>query len=167
MPIIAKIVSDEVLDTAFAWLCHGRQKYSANNDIRSFRRNWSDEKTRIRQEVQAGQFRFDLLSRIALSNGDEVDLWSSRDALVLKALALVLAENLPVSRRCTHVKGHGGAKYAVRDVRDHLANSHFVFRTDVKFYYASIDHFKLLDQVAAYIKDRRVMHLTGQYLRRT
>ena len=65
------------------------------------------------------------------------------------------------------MKGHGGAKYAVRDVRDHLGDNHFVFRTDVKSYYASIDHLKLLDQVAVYIKDRRVMNLIGQYLRRT
>jgi hypothetical protein len=42
-----------------------------------------------------------------------------------------------------------------------------VFRTDVKSYYASIDHLKLLDQVAVYIKDRLVMNLIGQYLRRT
>jgi len=74
MPNIDKIVSDAVLNTAFEWLCHRRLKYSANSDIWSFRRDWSDEKTRIRREVRAGQYRFDLLSRITLSNGDEVDL---------------------------------------------------------------------------------------------
>ena len=46
-------------------------------------------------------------------DGEEADLWSARDALVLKALTIVLAKQLPVSTRCTHVKGHGGAK-AVR-----------------------------------------------------
>ena len=68
-------------------------------------------------------------------------------------MALVLAEHLPVSRRCTHLKGHGGAKYAVREVRDHLADNNFVFRTDVKSYYASIEHLRLLDQLAVFIKD--------------
>ncbi len=53
LPITAKIVSDEVLDTAFEWLCHRRLKYSANNGIWSFHRNWSDEKTRIRLEVHS------------------------------------------------------------------------------------------------------------------
>ena len=86
---------------------------------------------------------------------------------MLKALALVLAKQLPVSRRCTHLKGHGGAKYAVREVRDHLAGNRFVLRTDVKSYYASIDHLMLLDQMAVHIKDRRVLNLIGQYLRRT
>lgn len=56
-------------------------------------------------------YRFSLLTRITLKDGEETDLWSARDALVLKALALVLGSYLPVSRRCTHIKRHGGAKY--------------------------------------------------------
>jgi RNA-directed DNA polymerase len=39
-----------------------------------------------------------------------------------------------------------------------------VLRTDVKSYYASIDHLLLLDQLAVHIKDRRVLNLMGQYL---
>lgn len=42
-----------------------------------------------------------------------------------------------------------------------------MLRTDVKSYYASIDRLMLLDQLAAHIKDRRVLNLLGQYLRRT
>ena len=86
---------------------------------------------------------------------------------MLKALAIVLGQHLPVLRSCTHIKGHGGAKYAVREVRDHLAANRFVLPTDVKSYYASIDHLLLLDQLAIHIKDRRVLNLIGQYLRRT
>ncbi|MGA8615992.1 MAG: hypothetical protein WB760_30765 [Xanthobacteraceae bacterium] len=56
-----------------------------------------------------------------LKDGEKTDLWSARHALVLKGLAIVLGEHLPVSRSWTHIKGHGGAKYAVRAVRDHLA----------------------------------------------
>jgi hypothetical protein len=89
-----------------------------------------------------------------------VDLWSSRDALVL-------ARVLPVSARCTHLKGHGGAKAAVRRVLTKLPGNAVVLRTDVKSYYASIDPFLLLDQLAIYLKDRRVLNLIGQYLRRT
>ena len=37
----------------------------------------------------------------------------------------------------------------------------------MKSYYASIDHLMLLDQLAVHIKDRRVLNLMGQYLRRT
>jgi reverse transcriptase-like protein len=40
-------------------------------------------------------------------------------------------------------------------------------RTDVKSYYASIEHLLLLDQFGVHIKYRRVLNLIGQYLRRT
>ena len=79
----------------------------------------------------------------------------------------MLSDVLPVSPSCTHIKGHGGAKAAVRQVMAHLPTNSFVLRTDVKSYYASIDHFLLLDQLAEIIRDKRVLNLLGQYLRRT
>jgi RNA-directed DNA polymerase len=133
----------------------------------AFRRCWAREKEQIRDELLSGTYRFSPLSRITLKDGEDTVLWSARDALVLKALALALGKHLPVSRRCTNLKGNGGAKYAVRAARDHLADNCFVLRTDVKSYYASIDHLPLLDQLAVHIKDRRVLNLVGQYLRRT
>ena len=142
-----------------------RRDYSANSDVWALRRNWLREKEQIKNELLSGKYRFSLLTRITLKDGEDIDLWSARDALVLKALALVLAKHLPA--RCTHLKGHGGAKFAVREVRDHLAANRFVLRTDVKSYYASIDHLMLLDQLAVHIADRRVLNLLGQYLGRT
>ena len=115
----------------------------------------------------AGRFRFGLLDRITLADGSDIDLWSARDALVCKALTIALSGVLPVSPRCTHVKGHGGAKAAVRRVHHHLADNNFVMRTDVKSYYASIDHLLLMDRLAMYVIDRDVLNLLGQYLRRT
>ncbi len=164
MTILAELASDDVLDAAYDWLCRRRRDYSANADVWSFRRHWSQEKDRIKSDLLAGEYRFSLLSRVTLSDGDEVVLWSARDPLVLKALSHVLARHLPVSDRCTHLKGHGGAKHAVREVRDNLPANRFVLKTDVKSYYASIDHFLLLDQLAVHIKDRRVLSLLGQYL---
>ena len=40
-------------------------------------------------------------------------------------------------------------------------------RTDVQSFYASIDHFVLLEQLEPFVRDRRVMSLLVQYLRRT
>ena len=42
-----------------------------------------------------------------------------------------------------------------------------MLRREVKSYDASIDHLLLLDQLAGYVEDRRVLNLLGQYLRRT
>ena len=167
MAILAELTSDDVLDTAYDWLCKRRRNYPADADVWSFRQQWPVEKGRLKAELAAGRFRFGLLTRITLADGEEVDLWSARDTLVLKALTIVLAKHLPVSTRCTHVKGHGGTKAAVRQVVRHLPANRFVLRTDVKAYYASIDHFLLLDQLAEHIRDKRVLNLLGQYLRRT
>ncbi len=66
--------------------------------------------------------------------------------------------------RCVHVKGHGGTKVAVRRVMRRLPWARFVLKTDVASYYASIDHVKLLDRLAAVISDRDVLNLVGQML---
>ncbi len=114
MGILAELTSDEVLDTAYDWLCRRRRHYPADADVWSFRQAWAQEKDKLKAALAAGRFRFGLLTRITLKDGEEIDLWSARDALVLKALAIVLAKHLPVSARCTHVKDHGGAKAAPR-----------------------------------------------------
>jgi hypothetical protein len=104
---------------------------------------------------------------VELHDGSHVDVWTSRDALVLKALTLSLAPLLPVLPSCTHIRGNGGAKEAIRQVAAHLPRNGFVLRTDVKSYYASIDHHLLLDRLAEHVSDRAVMNLLAQYLRRS
>ena len=91
----------------------------------------------------------------------------SEDRAVLKALTARLAHILPSSSACTHLRGHGGLKATIRRVREALPQYLYVCRTDVKSYYASIDHDKLLDQLTPYVSDRNVMNLLVQYMRRT
>ena len=107
MTIFAQITFDDVLDSAYEWPCRRRRDYSANSDVWALGRCRPREKEKIKDELHAGSYRFSLLSRMMLKDGEETDLWSARDALVLKAQALVLAKQLPVSPRCTHLKSHG------------------------------------------------------------
>ena len=110
MPILAQLASDDVLDMAYEWLCRRRRDYSANSDVWALRRDWARKKEQIKDELLSGNYRFSLLTRITLKDGDDADLWSARDALVLKALAIVLGKHLPIAPRCSHLKGNGGAK---------------------------------------------------------
>jgi hypothetical protein len=110
MAIIEQLASDDVLDRAYEWVCRRRLNYSANSDVWALRRDWPREKEQIKADLLSGNYRFSLLTRITLKDGEDTDLWSARGALVLKALAIVLGEHLRVSPRCTHLKGHGGAK---------------------------------------------------------
>ena len=165
MVVIEDIITDEVLESAYAWLCKRRQGYPCDADVWSFRRNWGQEKARLKADLLEGSYKVSLLSRVMLKNQEDIDLFSARDALVLKALSLVLGPRLSISKS-THVKGHGGGKGAVRQVLRHLPHHRFVLRTDVQSYYASIDHELLLDHLSVAIKDTSVLNLIGQYLKR-
>jgi len=44
MTILTEIASDDVLEEAYACLCRRRREYSANADVWSLRRYWSQEK---------------------------------------------------------------------------------------------------------------------------
>ena len=72
-----------------------------------------------------------------------------------------------LSDLCSHLAGNGGAKAAVRYVLQKLTENQFVFRTDVKSYYASIDQDILYGQLAGRIDDPRLLDLLRQYVRRT
>jgi hypothetical protein len=107
------------------------------------------------------------MARVQKANRETVHVSSSRDALVLKALEIVLAKCLPVSRHCVHVRGHGGTKAAIRASQVHLPRNTFVFRTDVRGYYEDIDQHRMLEQLARYAKDRTLLNLLWQAMRRS
>jgi hypothetical protein len=155
------------LDRAYEWLCHQRRAYPPDAAIWSFRRRWPQEKERLRAELLEGHLRFELLRRITLKDGSEIDLWSPRDALLLKCLAWLLGERLGLSKRCAHLKGHGGAKAGIQAVRQRLRENRFVLKTDVRSYYASIDHELLLDRLERVVLEPGIVALVAQYLKRT
>jgi RNA-directed DNA polymerase len=166
---LADLATVDVLEGAYNWLCTRRKDWSPHADVWRFRQDWAVEKAQLREELLTGTYEVGLLDRVTLfcdGAQEEIDLWSARDALVMKALSLVLPQYLPLSERCSHLKGHGGAKYAVRQVLEHLPEQQFVLKTDVQSYYASIDHHLLLDRLAVYIPDRAVLNIIAQYLRR-
>jgi len=164
--VLYRLLCEERLDAAYSWLCHRRRGYPAHADIWWLRERWQSEKQTLVRELATGRLRFEPLRQVTLKTGESIELWSARDALILKLLAWTLEDLLPSSRRCTHLKNNGGAKYALREVIKHLPRHQFVMRTDVKSYYASIDHHRLLEMLAKYVKDRFVLNLLGQYLQR-
>lgn len=87
--------------------------------------------------------------------------------ILLKTLTEQLSRILPQSPACTHLRGNGGLKGAVRSVQAALEGHRYVFRTDVKSYYASIDHHRLMDKLADHVDDRDTLNLLWQYMRRT
>lgn len=166
--MMEEIASEEVLGLAYQWLCQQRADRHANHDVWDLRWRWLVTKPRLQQQLLAGTHRFEAVHRYHLP-GETVEGWSSLDALVLKAVAIVLSRRLgpQLSDRCYHLAGHGGSKAAVRDVTERLPGNRYVFRTDVKSYYASIDHEILFAQLRHHITDSRLLALLWNYLRRT
>ena len=167
---IGEVASSGLLDTAFAWLCKRRIDYADSADVWSVRRRWPSLKLQLQHDLLSGQYRFSPLRRIQIDD-ECIELWAALDALVLKALAIVLNRRLDFPKSCYHVPGKDdekrGAKAAVRHICSRLAENQFVFRSDVKSYYASIDHAVLLDLVRQHIADPIVLDLVAQYLRIT
>ena len=154
-------------DTAYSWLCKRRCDYPANSDIWHLRFHWLKIKPVLENQLIDGSYQFDALKSVIINNGKTIHLWSSRDALVLKLVTLHLTDVLPISKLCTHVKSHGGLKVAINQVNQQLNHYKYVIRTDVKHYYASIDHHLAINQLAVYIKDKQLLNLLWQYLNRT
>ena len=100
-----------------------------------------------------------------------VECWEAEDAWVLKALALMLTPILcrVLSRHCYHLPGRGGAKGAVRAVREAVASGRygFVARSDARGYYANIRHATLLHELRRITADAAILDLVCQYCHRT
>ena len=166
--MMEEIASDDVLEQSYRWLCERRKDYSHNDEVWLVRFRWSEEKPDLQAQLIEGRYRFSPLRRIH-GTDEDLEIWSALDSLVLKAMAIVLTKHLAptLSRQCFHLAGNGGAKAAVRKVLSNLPQNKFVFRTDVKSYYASIDHNVLFSQLEERIEDWRVIDLLWQYMRRT
>jgi hypothetical protein len=163
-----EIASESVLWQAYTWLCERRRDHAPRDDVWDLRWRWEEIRPQLQAQLRAGVYRLGSVRRY--HQGDEtIEVWSAMDALVLKATALVLTAHwLPdLSQRCHHLPGRGGAKAAVRFVHENLVANTFVFRTDVKSYYASIDHDILLAMLERHVPDRRVLDVLRQYVRRT
>jgi len=166
--MMEEIASANILEQAYQWLCDRRKDYSHNDEVWEVRYRWHEIKPVLQAELIAGRYRFSPLKRIHRTE-DDLEIWSALDSLLLKAMAIVLTRYLALrlSSRCFHLAGNGGAKAAVREVAGNLPKNRFVFRTDVKSYYASISHDILHAQLAEHIDDPRLLDLLWQYLRRT
>ncbi len=166
--LIDRLTSDDVIESNFAWVCRLRNGYSPNSDIWELRTRWDILKLRLTSDLAAGTFLFSSLRTVGVA-GNTLEVWSALDALVLKALTIVLTPALEplLSRRCYHLKGHGGAKAAVRAVAAQLPAHPFVYRSDAQSYYASMDQEILYHLLQRFVTEKPILRLLWSYLRRT
>ena len=140
MQLIEQVASDEIIDQAFLWVCLKRKEHSHNNDVWNLRRHWQTVKPDLQKQLLDGTYQFSPQQEIRFDT-ETIELWASLDALVLKAVTLVLTRHLKphISNQCGSCQREWRWKEAVRQITRHLKENSFVFRSDVKGYYASID----------------------------
>ncbi|MCI5133078.1 MAG: hypothetical protein D3904_16575, partial [Candidatus Electrothrix sp. EH2] len=158
--LVKAALEEDVLEQAYAWLCERRKDYSPDSDVRDFRLHWPERKSEFVKEVLSGEYYFSPLQRYCI-DGETVTVWAAQDALLLKAMSLVLLDYLePVLPDCcTHPKGKGGVKKAVRRASAEVRPGCFVLRTDVRQYYDSIDHFILYNSLCDLVPDQAFCRL--------
>ena len=156
------------LEQAYAHVCEQRKRHSPHNSIWQLRGQWPQERTRIQRDLLYGQYRFEQLRRYHIG-GSHIDVWSARDAVVLKALALELKPYwlAVLSPHCHHLQGPSGIPRVLSELSQVVGRYRFVCRSDVKWYYASLRHHHLLRLLKGHIKDRRLLRLIGAALRYT
>jgi len=157
----------ERLEICFSWACKQRKHYNSNADIWDICFHWTNVLPHLFHQLITEQYHFSPLQRIKKATGETIHLWCMLDAVVLKSMSLILSQLLPSSNRCMHLKGHGGIKQTCKETRQTLPEYRFVFRTDIYHYYESIDHHKMIDKCAVYIKDKFLLRLLWFSMHRT
>ncbi len=160
------LITNNILQKAYEHVVLRRKNYSSNADIWDLRMNWKLEKERIKYKILNGNYRFNVVKEINIDN-EIIQLWSAADAIVIKALELVLSKELltKLSLNCYNIQGRGGMKAALQKVELNKQKNKYVLKSDVKKYYASIDHEILLNQIRKIIPESRIVGLIYQFLK--
>ena len=165
--LINAIADPEVIKEAYQYVYAARIDTSHTNSIWWLRANWSTVKIELINKLRSNEYHFAPLTRHKIK-GELIDCWEAEDAVVLKAMTMVLSKvlGIDVPPSCEHLQGNGGLKKTVREVQEKLREYKFVFKSDVKSYYGSIDHEILLEQPAAKVTDKIVLRLLKDYCKR-
>ncbi len=162
---IEKLASNKSIDLAFADLCQRFKDKGDNHDSWHLRFHWGKLKPQIQQQLLSGEYRFSPCRAVKI-NEHSIGIWCAEDTLVIKALSQLLAETITpkLLKQCTHIKGHGGLKKAVMQAKNSSSQYHYVLKSDVKSYYASMKHSLILKQFEQFVSDDIILKLLRQFL---
>lgn len=118
---------------AYHWLCRQRRHAPPNADVWDVRFRWSQQHYAWLDRVLGGHYRLSPMQMWRRNRKCRV-LWSARDALVLKWVALQLTRLLPLNPHCHQLKGHGGVSGSLNKVAEAYHNNayRYVYRTDIR-----------------------------------
>lgn len=164
---MSEVSANRVLDTALIHVYRKRKSEMYNSDIWPLKLYWHQHRKNIRNLLLAGEYRLQEVVGFKGMDGKYYTRWSSRDAVVLKAMSLVFGELVGSQiKNCYHLKGMGGLKGAIKSVVAEIKGYTYVLKSDVADFYGSMDHGILLERCQKIIKDTRIINLFHQYMER-
>ena len=157
-----------MLNEAFHFVYAKRKNKSHNDDIWDLCRNWQTIKKDLRTQLLNGSYQLSPVVVFGNKGSHRLTRWSSQDAVVLKAVALVLTPIVhnKITQQCHHIKGNGGLKGAINRVNDFAKSYKYFIKSDIADYYARMNHAVLINQCSCIIKDKRIIAIIKQYLNR-
>jgi RNA-directed DNA polymerase len=138
-----------------------RQKYHAhhNNEIHYMAREIAEWLPRGIQSLKDGSYDPRCLKRYYFSD-ETVDHVHLSDRIFQHILLKQLKPTFKnvMNPNCYHLDGPTGVKYATQRIKQVLQDEkpNYILRVDIKSFYASIPHFKLLQDVKKYYDDPKV-----------
>jgi RNA-directed DNA polymerase len=162
---IQSISSDENIELAYQQLCRGWANKGDNHDCWHLRFHWQKIKPQIQKLLRSGDYYLSPCKAVKVEE-HSIGIWCAEDALVLKVLTNVLTEAIKphLSSCCKHLKGNSGTKKAVMLAKRLSSEYTFVLKSDVKSFYASMNHSLIMSQFERYVSDDAVLKLLRQFL---
>ena len=145
--MIEQVVNN--LEIAYRHVYRRKCKTNESNDLWHLAHDWGHQRKKISDMLRRESYHFSPVRSYEYKDNKYLYTFRTVDALVIKAIALTLIEVLPRSPLCHSYKGHGGVKRALARVQ--ACEGTYLLKTDVQDYYASIDHFLLLEKLSVYI----------------
>ena len=115
----------------------------------------------FQQSILRNTYKISPSFRVVNTKGDVFEIWQDTDRVVHYLLAETVrsAFHTVISPKCIHVKRHGGMKHHLYRLKRALERYPYVYRTDIKRFYASIPHKALMRMLRSRIDDPVILRL--------
>ncbi len=148
---------------------HKRKKHANHNhEIHDLARGLGQWLPEGIQSLIAGTYTPRHLKRLYFTD-ETVDQLHPTDRVLQHILLQQLKPTFSrvISQNCYHIFGPNGVKLATQRIRQILENKkpQFFIRVDVKSYYRSVLHFKLIEDIKKYYDDPKVIKMLEEIIR--
>ena len=115
----------------------------------------------LQQAIIRNTYKISPSFRVVNTKGEVFEVWKDTDRVVHYLLAETVRKvfHTEISPKCIHVKHRGGIKRHLYRLKRALERYPYVYRTDIKSFYASIAHKALMRMIRSRIDDPVILRL--------